>query len=283
LLLHLGRPSVLENVGLYCERITGLPVIPGSAVKGLISTWACWDANSNRIYNPALDGTVDLERRRALFDTPAKAVLGDNSDTGSSEGGQIIFLGAFPAKPPQLGLDIVTPHVDAAGHDRNPVPNPFLAIEPGVPWKFLMLVCQRGVTRPAAHLLDTAAAWLTDALAQLGLGAKTAAGYGRFVSPEGFKAGIQVPARPEMALTPAQQAAAAAMARDYPNEAEFANRVLKKLNPGQLDQLKGEIPLLQKPENEQWRAKLLGKLRENKDVRKRLRGKEWFPQEWADI
>jgi CRISPR type III-B/RAMP module RAMP protein Cmr6 len=39
LLLHLGRASVLENVGIYCERTTGLPLIPGTAVKGVLSTF----------------------------------------------------------------------------------------------------------------------------------------------------------------------------------------------------------------------------------------------------
>ena len=38
LLLHLGRASVLENVGLASERSTGLPVIPGTAIKGILST-----------------------------------------------------------------------------------------------------------------------------------------------------------------------------------------------------------------------------------------------------
>src|SRR5437588_390871 len=39
LAVALGRASVLENVGLAANRITGLPLIPGSAVKGLVSTW----------------------------------------------------------------------------------------------------------------------------------------------------------------------------------------------------------------------------------------------------
>jgi CRISPR/Cas system CMR subunit Cmr6 (Cas7 group RAMP superfamily) len=43
--IHLGRASVLENVGLYAERVTGLPVIPGTALKGVLSTWSNWEEN----------------------------------------------------------------------------------------------------------------------------------------------------------------------------------------------------------------------------------------------
>src|SRR5439155_11160093 len=47
LLLHLSRANVLENVGLYADRTTGLPLIPGTALKGVLSTWASWEANLN--------------------------------------------------------------------------------------------------------------------------------------------------------------------------------------------------------------------------------------------
>src|SRR6516225_2630322 len=48
LLIHLGRASVLENVGLCTERITGLPWIPGTALKGVLSTWAYWEGYFSR-------------------------------------------------------------------------------------------------------------------------------------------------------------------------------------------------------------------------------------------
>jgi CRISPR type III-B/RAMP module RAMP protein Cmr6 len=172
LLLHLGRGSVLENVGLACERITGLPCIPGTAVKGIVSTWACWEANL--LPDGALPVTIaERDRDRDRFASLAERILGSNTECGSTAAGEIIFLGGVPVTPPKLVLDILTPH-----ERGNPLPNPFLALEAGTQWAFSLL------SRPrhggGNELLRQAANWLTEALIQIGLGSKTAAGYGRF-------------------------------------------------------------------------------------------------------
>jgi CRISPR-associated protein Cmr6 len=89
--------------------------------------------------------------------------------------GEIIFLGGFPVKPPKLVLDILTPHEHGA-----PRPNPFLALDPGTRWIFAFLARPRH--GDAKELLRQTTDWLCEALTQVGLGAKTAAGYGRFRS-----------------------------------------------------------------------------------------------------
>lgn len=174
LLLHLGRASVLENVGLYSDRTTGLPLIPGTSLKGVINTWAAWDANttSGGYFN---EGDSFVSMRQA----DARHVLGDNSDAGSQGSGEIIFVGGFPAEPnrlPRLEFDIVTPHPDN-GRGRI-LPNIFLAWGSGALWRFVILA--RPGARDAVKLLDLVEQWLIEALTQVGLGAKTAAGYGRF-------------------------------------------------------------------------------------------------------
>lgn len=172
LLMHLGRASVLENVGLACERSTGLPVIPGSAVKGIVSSWACWEANL------LADGTLPAsiprkKQERAHFISPAEQILGSNAETGSISAGEIAFLGGFPIMPPKLVLDILTPH-----EKGTTLPNPFLALDPGTRWVFpLVSHSRRGGDD---ELLTQTASWVIDALTQVGIGAKTAAGYGRF-------------------------------------------------------------------------------------------------------
>ena len=63
----------------------------------------------------------------------------------------------------------------------------------------------------------------------------------------------------------------------------FKNRVLERLsNPAQLSQLEKEIALLTKPENASWLEKLKECLKgpDAKKLRKTLKEKEWFPQEW---
>jgi len=58
--------------------------------------------------------------------------------------------------------------------------------------------------------------------------------------------------------------------------------VLGKLVPNLLEQLRVEIPKLQKPENAPWLEKLKQQLigKDAKDLRKRLKDKEWFPKDW---
>lgn len=298
LLLHLGRPNVLENVGLYCDRTTGLPLIPGTALKGVLSTWACWAAHYDPTASCFREFTLASKQRRNFTNEEARLarrILGDDSPTGSEHAGDIVFVGGFPATPPTLGLDIVNPHHDADGRDVDPKPNTFLCVEPGTMWRFVFHV-RPGAAEPD-KLLATTTRWITEALTQTGIGAKTAAGYGRFRQPTDADFQMQhaltqaahdaeAKAKDEAAKAAEQAqreaAAKASLATDYPQDATFKNRVLAKLNPGQLEQLKPEITVLQKPENAVWLAKLKQTLvsKDYKDIRRRLRQKDWFPKDW---
>lgn len=291
LLLHLGRASVLENVGLYCDRTTGLPLIPGTALKGVVSTWTCWRAH----FNPA-DGSFrefnDDSTRRHNFPAEearlADSILGDNSPNGSEHSGEVIFIGGFPVTPPKLGLDIVNPHHDIEGRPIDPKPNTFLCIEPGIRWRFAFYV--RLGAPDAAQLLVATRCWIEEALTQLGIGAKTAAGYGRFAKPSPTaQPAAQNQTNPQTAPNQPQQEppqpqppAPPAPQTDYPNIQTFQNRVISRLNPGQLEQLKKEIELLKKPENETWLRQLKTALasRDYREIRKKLSEKDWFPKEW---
>lgn len=299
LLIHLARASVLENVGLYCDRTTGLPQIPGTALKGFLSTWACW-ANH---FNPKDGSFTRFEKESILrrnFNADdarlAQQILGDNSADGSEHAGDVVFIGGFPLTPPRLGLDIVNPHFEPDGKFKTRLtPNTFLCIEPGTTWRFAFYV-RPGAPNPD-QLIPTTKQWIIEALTQLGIGAKTAAGYGRFRLPtDSDLTAVQRGATAAAATQPAAQkktaqsaedakrqaAAQAMLASDYPNDREFNNRVLSKLTPGALDQLQSEIALLQKPENMRWLDQLKKTLasKDYKDIRKRLRQKDWFPKEW---
>lgn len=201
LLLHLGRASVLENVGLASERSTGLPVIPGNGIKGIVSTWACWEANLQA--DGALPEKIAKpDQNRARFSSMAERILGSNAESGSEAAGEIVFLGGFPVTPPKLVLDILTPH--ARG---NPLPNPFLALDPGTRWVFPLLARPR--QGDAGKLLQQAGDWLIQALTQVGLGAKTAAGYGRFrLLTDAETAQIEVKRQAVIADESARQSAA---------------------------------------------------------------------------
>jgi CRISPR type III-B/RAMP module RAMP protein Cmr6 len=205
LLVHLGRASVLENVGLCVDRTTGLPWIPGTALKGVLSTWALWegyfgkDGTLAEIQMPPKPAgrpgeTLPLTRAWVAANGPDHAVLasqvfGDDSIGGSRAAGGAIFVGGFPDSCPKLGLDIVNPHysedrdertgrVIRVEDKRSLTPNIFLAIEPGTVWHFVFHL--RAGARQDAGLLEAAERWLKESLTSLGLGAKTAAGFGRF-------------------------------------------------------------------------------------------------------
>jgi len=134
LLLHLGRANVLENVGLYCDRTTGLPIIPGTALKGVLSTWACWYEHFNATDGSFRQFSRESTQRRNFTAAEAhlaRRILGDDNPNGSESAGEVIFVGGFPLTAPGLGLDIVNPHHDAQGSPVDPKPNTFLCVEPG--------------------------------------------------------------------------------------------------------------------------------------------------------
>jgi CRISPR-associated protein Cmr6 len=279
LILHLGRANVLENVGLYCERTTGLPVIPGTSVKGTLSTWACWEANQNE--DGSFPDPESWATERSAFPADyARRIFGSNTESGSESSGEVSFLGAWPSALPKLVLDIVNPHHDSTGRDlARLTPSVFLCLESGPAWDFVFLV-RPGVS-DAAELLNTIETWLRESLSQIGIGAKTAAGYGRFEKelPKAGSANLgKVLSSAEAAL---KEQGTAILASDY-TEAIFKNTVLAKLTANSLEQLKNEIPKLQKPENAVWLEKLKLQFngKEAKDMRKRLKEKTWFPQEW---
>jgi len=291
LLLQLGRAGVLENTGVSAERITGLPVIPGTALKGVLSTWACWSEHFNDFDGSFRPFTVEGTERQnftAQDALLARQILGDNSADGSDAAGNVIFLGGFPTTPPKLGLDIVNPHHSADGTVASKLtPNTFLCFEPGTIWRFAFYV--RTGTPQARDLIATTQRWIAEALTQTGIGAKTAAGYGRFlsipsrgVSAKPDLAPLRIATAKEIEISKAQAAGQAILAQDYPNAASFKSRVLDLLNPGRLDQLKAQISLLGKPENQAWLDELKRTLasKDFKDMRKRLAEKDWFPKDW---
>lgn len=263
LLVGLGRTHVLENVGLAFDRTTGLPLIPGSAVKGVVSTWSAWSAAGDGLFQdppqiPALRAEFTAEDS-AL----ARRILGDNSADGSTAAGEVIFLGGFPETAPTLGIDIVNPHHESDGSDkRNLTPNVFLCLEPGMPatvWQFPILA-RPGAEDPA-KILQVAGDWLIDALTQTGIGAKTAAGYGRFRLPAGASK-------------------SASSAESEYTERSFASVLARMNNAGAVQAFQVDLKSLQLPQNAAWLAQLKNYLSspEGKDARKRLKDKEWFPK-----
>ncbi len=157
----MGLNHPIEN-GFAWHPTLGTPYLPGSSVKGLIRSWVNMEVN------------VDNSKQELL----------DHFFGDSTQAGDICFLDAIPVNPVQLEADIMTPHYagwsekDPPGDWRSPTPIPFLTTAADTSFLFGIIPCQKTVND---NDLQTISHWLIDALQEVGVGAKTAIGYGRFI------------------------------------------------------------------------------------------------------
>lgn len=168
LLVGTGYKNALD-IGLTFHP-AGFPFLPGSAVKGLCRAWA---------EDVAAQPKHLLKR---VFGTESKD---EKEEAGAMVAGSVCFLDALPLAFPKLDVDLLNPHYPRWYREEQgaaPVdwdqPNivPFLAVAAGQEFRFLLV----GRTEADGTFVNVARGWLEEALAHLGVGAKTAAGYGSF-------------------------------------------------------------------------------------------------------
>lgn len=183
--------SILENASTALEHVCGVPIIPGSAVKG-----------AARRYAIAMMRECDGEERLRLLDDfinifgCAESDFESDSDLAlvadgatlqkmkRNQCGKVCFLQAVPGSSIKLVADVLTPHHSKymggklkEPHDsEKPIPSYFPAVQPGKNSTYTFVLYANG----APNLLDTAEEWLTQAITLFGIGAKTSAGYGYF-------------------------------------------------------------------------------------------------------
>lgn len=186
--------GVMENSGLALDRITGVPFIPGTAVKGITRHCALWEIRS------ATDPTAQillLREAMAIFgfasnDLGARgdllwAVDGKRSfldaalegfDTDTYKG-TCAFIAASPSRAENLAVvaEVLTPHFD---NSLRPIFFP--AVEAGSEFGFAIIAQREPYLADLSRsgLLERAKGWLQAALTRNGIGAKTGAGYGWF-------------------------------------------------------------------------------------------------------
>lgn len=181
LIVGLGSENVLET-GLRLHHTYGVPIIPGSALKGLAAHY-CRDVWGQRHSSTVAEDNRPYRRGGQFHDL----VFGTTDD-----GGVITFHDAW-VTPESLGqsaihLDVMTPHHlkwqtnEAPPTDfDSPVPVSFLSVT----GTFQIRLSWNG---PADTPPERAAEWtertmsiLKEALAEWGVGGKTSSGYGRLV------------------------------------------------------------------------------------------------------
>lgn len=165
--------GVQENAHLCLHPHFGVPMIPGSAVKGVARHYL-WE-----LWNDAEGAEKDV------LESELYEIFGD-----AEQSGKISFLSARPVGGASLEVDVLTCHhmdyyspqngKDKATDDESPNPQFFPVVKKGATFEFVVYPTARGT----AQMAERALSLLKDALELNGIGAKTAAGYGWFSEDE---------------------------------------------------------------------------------------------------
>jgi|GEM_PF-1771817 len=127
---------------------------------------------------------IDIEELKQKYVNSFSRAFGSQEEKG-----EIIFFDAYPTSLTVNGegileLDVMNPHYGEYYRGReppadwlSPVPVFFLVVRRGT--VFQVMLAQRPSRWPADNLLETVAGWVKQALKDLGIGAKTRAGYGQ--------------------------------------------------------------------------------------------------------
>lgn len=154
------------NLGMYFDYTSGLPVIPGSSIKGMLrSAIEEWDFLAD--YKPN-NGVTREEIIKTVFEGKGLSIYDRD-----------IFLDAIPIRVDNklFGEDYITHHPTPL---QNPNPVRFLRVNPGVTYQFRFILKDHG----EKLTVDFKTKLFKAIICTFGLGAKTNVGYGQFVEPE---------------------------------------------------------------------------------------------------
>lgn len=163
--LVIGGEATVYETSMRLHHIYGIPYIPASGIKGVVRSYIITEKFGS-------------SEEDALKDTAFVDVFGSQDHAG-----EVTFFDAFPTVKPTLKVDIMNPHYGHYYNDgkaptdtNNPIPINFLTVEKDTKFRFMI---------GAKEGLDTfmiqgkkIEGWLTEALQNHGIGAKTAVGYG---------------------------------------------------------------------------------------------------------
>ena len=178
--------SLIQNAGISLDRNTGLPFIPGSAVKGVVrhvalaglrnGTWTLDEFM--RVFGTS---DADFKNNGELIDFSSKV----DEKCRNLKGG-VDFLSAHPITEPQIMVDISTVHYPeyyqtgelSLLKKEELRPNTFPVVEKGVRYAFCVAANKMNAVDKV--LFNKVREALVEAITVYGIGAKTAAGYGWF-------------------------------------------------------------------------------------------------------
>jgi len=177
-LTGIGQTSPTE-VGMVFDRNTGLPFLPAASLKGAVRYAYCVNFALTHPEKVPPDQILDEKEVEGL-----EALFG-STDTNKGSRGGFAFMDTYSEVVPDLVIDIMNPHhgtyyrggsPEGPVETESPIPIKFLAVEKGFTFKFRGFFLTTAAEKYRAQLVDAFYFAMTD----LGLGAKTAVGYGRF-------------------------------------------------------------------------------------------------------
>jgi CRISPR-associated protein Cmr6 len=194
MIVGLGSENVLET-GIRLHQTYGLPIIPGSALKGLAAHYCDQVWGMRRAEAPSEDairfrgGRQSDKEHNHPEEAPGdyhQLLFGATDDSGC-----IIFHDAWmrPDSTAPLVLDVTTPHhpkwldgsVPPTDFD-SPIPVPFLSVRGQ--FHLVLSWCGPDADQTKGKNWTTLAIeLLKEALSEWGIGGKTSSGYGRLVVP----------------------------------------------------------------------------------------------------
>ncbi len=179
--IHDLKSDLAFKLGFYFDHTTGLPVIPGSSIKGVLrNAFKMDDGKYVQELLKEMDVTVDENGIRAL-----EKNIFDSAGEGSVYR-RDKFFDAFPvATSHREGLfladDYITPHPNPL---KDPLPIRFLKVRSGVTYRFVFELFDFDGPEGARITAEQKLALFRRILLDLGVGAKTNVGYGQFQSVE---------------------------------------------------------------------------------------------------
>lgn len=202
-------------LGFFFDQTTGLPVLPGSSVKGALrGAFPGFSSKVDDVVSPALGKASDKQKAKAEFvaelfpsfktlekeelykavyqlelsifegvDFEKTIAVGKNKLEYTKMRNRCRFLDAVIIKPAEngkiVGVDALTPHNESPL--RNPIPLPFLKVLPDVVFNF-QFILKSIKTTLGDHIGSDLEKLFETILKELGMGAKTNVGYGQFVT-----------------------------------------------------------------------------------------------------
>lgn len=188
LAIGLGNESPLE-VGLTVSHTYGMPIIPGSAIKGMCRRGALKLMQEGKITESQFHALFGLSKEDKIDDEQRQQLLGAES-LQKEAAGSIVFHDAWydpnsvQGKP--FHRDVITVHHQdyygkkgsvAPTDFDDPTPVPFLVVKPKAKFFF-------AIDAPSDEWAIFTIELLKWSLANLGIGGKTNAGYGYFKTGE---------------------------------------------------------------------------------------------------